>query len=103
MGPVVRRRSELGIVPLALVVLLDAGRSPIGVLWIFPKMTEPQLLLPFLDVRLEVLLVMLAPLRRVTARLVLALWDGSRGRPQEWSGIAQALAVAFGRGGRRSL
>ena len=59
MGPVGRRRSELGIVPLPLVVLLDTGRSPIGLLRSLPKMTEPRLLLPFLDVRLEVLLVML--------------------------------------------
>ena len=42
-------------------------------------MTEPRLLLPCLDVRLEVLLVILALLRRVTARLVLALRAGGRG------------------------
>ena len=56
-------------------------------------MTEPRLLLPCLDVRLEALLAILAPLRRVTARLVLALQAGRRGRPRERSGIAQVLAV----------
>ena len=56
-------------------------------------MTELRLFLPFLDMRLEVLLAILAPLRRVTARLVLALWAGGRGRPQKRSGIAQGLAV----------
>ena len=92
MGPVDRRRSKLGIVPLPLVVLLDTGRSPIGLLRILPTMTEPRLL-SFLDVHLEVLLVILAPLRRVTARLVLALHAGGRGHPQERSGIAKALVV----------
>ena len=48
MGPVVRRRSKLRIVPLPLVVLLDTGRSPIGLLRNLPKITEPRLLLPFL-------------------------------------------------------
>ena len=38
-------------------------------------------------------LVILAPLRRVTARPVLALRAGSRGHLQERSGIAQVLAV----------
>ena len=55
-------------------------------------MTKPRLLLPFLDVRLEVLLVILAPLWRVTARLVPALRAGGRSHPQERSGIAQVLA-----------
>ena len=93
MGPVDRRRSELRIIPLPLVVLLDTGRSPIGLLRNLPKMTELRLLLPFLDMHLEVLLVILAPLRWVTASLVVALRAGSSGRPQERSGIAQALAV----------
>ena len=57
----------------SLVVLLAAGRSFIGLLQSLPKMTEPRLLLPGLDMRLEVLLAILAPLRRVTARLVLVL------------------------------
>ena len=46
-------------------------------------MTEPRLLLPFLDVRLEVLLAILAPLRQVTACLVLALRAGGRERPRK--------------------
>ena len=68
MGPVERRRSVLGVVLLSLVVLLATGRGPIVLLRILPKMTEPRLLLPCLDVRLEVLLAILAPLWRVTAR-----------------------------------
>ena len=68
-------------------------RSPISLLRSLPKMTESRLLLPFLDVCLEVLLAILAPLRQVTACLVLALRAGDRGRPQERSGIAQGLAV----------
>ena len=57
-------RSVLGIAPLPLVTLLAAGRSPIGLLLL--KMTESSLL-PLLDVRLEVLLAIFAPLRRATA------------------------------------
>ena len=93
MGPVVQGRSILGIVPLPLVVLLAAERSPIGHLLVLLKMTEPRLLLPFLDVRLEVFLAILAPLRRAIARLVLALRAGGCGLPRERSGIAQGLAV----------
>ena len=93
MGPVMRRRSILGIIPLPLVVLLAAGRRPIGHLPVLLKMTEPSLLLPFLDVRLEILLAILAPLRRATAHLVLALRAGGRGLPLWWSDIAQGLAV----------
>ena len=86
MRPVVLRRSVLGIVLLPLVVLLAAGRGPIVLLRILLKMTEPRLLLPLLDVRLEVLLAILSPLWRVIARLVLALRAGGRG-------IAQGLAI----------
>ena len=93
MGPAVLRRNVLGIVFLPLVVLLAAGRSPICLLQILLKMTEPRLLLPFLDVRLEVLLAILDPLLRVTARLVLALRAGGRGHPRKRSAIAQGLAV----------
>ena len=57
-------------------------------------MTEPRRLLPFLDVRLEVLLAILAPLRRVTARLVLALRAGSCGRPRYRSGFGGRLSPA---------
>ena len=86
-------RSVLGVGLLPLVVLPAAGRGPIGLLRSLLKMTEPRGLLPLLDVRLEVLLAILAPLRRVTARLVLALRAGGSGRPQERSGIAQGLVV----------
>ena len=79
VGPAVRVRDVLGIAPLPLVALLDAGRSPIGLLLL--KMTESSLLLPLLDVRLELLLASLALLRRATARLVLALRGGGRGLP----------------------
>ena len=79
MGPVVRARDVLGVVLLPLVGLLVTGRSPIDLL---PrKAIEPSLLLPPLDVRLEVLLLIHAPLRRMTARPVLALRAGGRGRP----------------------
>ena len=94
MGPV-GRRSALGIVPLSLGVLLVTRRSPIGLLRSLPNMTEPRLLLPFLDVCLKVLLAILTLFRRVTARLVLALRAGGRGRPREQSGIAQGLAVVY--------
>ena len=56
-------------------------------------MPEPKPLLPELDVRLEVLLAIFALLRRVTALLVLSLRVGRRGRPREWSVIAQVLVV----------
>ena len=65
-------------------------------------MPEPRPLLPELDVRLEVCLVILALLRQVAALLVLDLRVGRRGRPQERSGIAQVAVVdarAFGCGG----
>ena len=93
MGPIVLGRRVLGIVPLPLVVLLATGRSPISRLLVLLKMTEPRLLVPFLDVRLEVLLAILAPLWRANACLVLALRAGGRGLPQERNGIAQGLAV----------
>ena len=78
VGPAVRVRDVLGIASLPLVALFDDGRSHIGLLL---KMTESSLLLPLLDVRLEVLLAILAPFRRVTTRLVLALRAGGRGLP----------------------
>ena len=56
-------------------------------------MPEPRLLLPELDERLEVLLAIFGPLRRVTALLVLDLRVGRRGRPRERSVIAQVLVV----------
>ena len=55
--------------------------------------TEPRLLLPELDVRLEVLPAIFAPLRRVTARRVLALRVGSRGHPSERTIIARVPVI----------
>ena len=72
---------------------LPCSRGPIGQILSLQKMTEPRLLLPELDMRLEVLLAIFAPLRRVTARRVLALWVGRRGHPRERSIIAQVLVV----------
>ena len=56
-------------------------------------MTEPRLLLPELDVRLEVLLAIFAPLRRVIARRIPALRVGRRSHPRERSIITQVLVV----------
>ena len=98
MGPAVLGRSALGIVLLPRVLLLASGRSPIGLLQILLKMTEPRLLLPFLDVRLEVLLAILSPLRHVTACLVLALRAGgprsSAGAERYRSGFGGRLSPA---------
>ena len=93
VGPADRARNVLGNAPFPLVALLVAGRSPIGLLRVLLKKIEPSLLLPLLDVCLEVHLAIPAPLRRATARLVLALWAGGRFLPLQRSGIAQALAV----------
>ena len=88
-----RARNDLGNDPLPLVALLVAGRSPIGLLQVLLKKIEPCLLLPPLDLCLEVHLAIHAPLRWATARLVLALWAGGRGLPLQRSSIAQALEV----------
>ena len=58
--------------PAASAAVPEAGRSPIVHLLVLLKMTDPSLLLPFLDMCLEVLLAILAPLRLATACLVLA-------------------------------
>ena len=92
MGPTGDRRSVLGVGLLPLV-LLDVGRAPICRILSRQKMTEPRLLLPELDVHLEVLQVIFTPLRRVTARRVLALRVGRRCHPRERSIIAQVLVV----------
>ena len=76
-----------------LVFLLAVGRNPIGRILSLQMMTEPRLLLPELDVHLEVLLAIFAPLRRMTARHVLALRVGRRGHPRERTIIAQVLVV----------
>ena len=56
-------------------------------------MTEPRLLLPYLDMRLEVLLAILTLLWRVTTRLLLDLRAGRRDNPLERSGISRVFAV----------
>ena len=72
LGLAVRARNDLGNAPLPLVALLVAGRSPIGLLRVLLKKIEPSLLLPPLDVRMEVHLAIHAPVQLVTARPVLA-------------------------------
>ena len=57
------------------------------------EMTEPRLLLPELDVRLEVLLAIFAPFRRVTACTVLALRVERHVHPRERTIIARVLVV----------
>ena len=81
VGPVVRVRNVLGNDPLPLVGLLVARRSPIDLLRVLLKKIEPSLLLPPLNVRMEVHLAIHAPLQRVTARPVLALRAGGCNRP----------------------
>ena len=93
MGPTGDRRSVRGVGLLPLVHLLAVGRGTIGHHLVLLKMHEPKLLLPELDVRLEVLLAIFAPLRRVTALLILDLRVGRRGRPRERRVIAQVLVV----------
>ena len=92
-GTFKRRRGVQGVGLLPLVLLLATGRGPIGHPQSLLRMPEPRLLLPELDVRLEVLLAILAPLRRVTARLILDLRVGRRSRPRERSSIAQVAVV----------
>ena len=60
MGPTGDRRSGQGVGLLPLVLLLAVGRGIIAHL--LRKKTEPRLLLPKLDVLLEVLLAIFAPL-----------------------------------------
>ena len=93
MGPTCVRRSVLEVGLLPRVLLLAVGRGTIGHLLVLLKMNELLLLLPELDVRLKVLLVIFAPLRRVTALLVLDLRVGRSGCPRERSAIVQALVV----------
>ena len=91
IGPTGDRRSGYGGGLLPLVLLLAVGRGTIAHL--LRKMTEPRLLLPKLDVRLEVLLGIFALLRQVTACLILALRVGLHGRLHELSTIARVLVV----------
>ena len=93
VGPAARVRDVLGNSPLPLFARLAAGRHPIGLLLVLLKKIEPcRLLLP-LDLCLEVHLAISVPLRRVTARLVLALRACGVGLALSWIGLAQALAV----------
>ena len=62
MGPTERRRSVRGVGILPLVLLLAVGRVLIGRPPSLRRMPEPRPLLPELDVRLEVLLAIFAPL-----------------------------------------
>ena len=91
--PAVQARNDLENDSLPLVALLVAARSPIDLLRALLKKIEQSLLLPLLDVCLEVNLAIHAPLWRVTACLVLTLRAGGRGLPLQRSGIAQALTV----------
>ena len=93
MGPTGVRRSVRGVGHLPLDLLLAVGRSTIDLLPVPLKKIEPLLLLPELDVLLEVLLGIFVPLRRMTDRRILELRVGHRGRPHEWSSIDQALVV----------
>ena len=93
MGPVESRRNVQGVGLLPLSLLLAAGRGPIGHPPSLLRLPELRLLLPELDMRLEVLLAIFAPLRRVTACLVLDLRVGRSGRLREQSVIAQVAVV----------
>ena len=64
MGPGERRRSVLGVGLLPLVLLPATGRGPIGHPRSLLRIPEPRPLLPELDMHMEVLLVILVPLRR---------------------------------------
>ena len=93
MGPTGGRRSVRGVGLLPLVLLLAVGRGPIGQILSLQKMPEPRLLLPELDMRLEVFLAIFTLLRRVTAFLVLDLRVRRRGCPRDRSIISQVLVV----------
>ena len=97
MGPVMRRRSVLRVGLLPLVLLLAAGRGPIGHPWSLLRMLEPRPL-PELDVRLEVCLVIFAPLRRVATLLVLDLRVGRRGSGAVSLRWRSSIPRAFGCG-----
>ena len=106
MVPVERRRNVLGVGLLPLVLLLATGRGPIGRPRSLLRIPELRPLLPELDVRLEVPLVMLAPLRWVAALLALdSLWTfGSDGAVVRRSGAVSLrwrllIPRSFGCGG----
>ena len=93
MGLVERRRIVPGVGLLPLGLLLATGRGPSDHPLSFLRLPELRLLLPELDVRLEVLLAIFALLWRVTARLILDLRVGRRSRLRERSGIAQVAVI----------
>ena len=84
MGPTGVRRSVQGVI---------VRRSTIGLPRALLRKIEPMLLLPELDVRLGVLLAIFVPLQQMTARHVLDLRVGLRGRLQERSTFDQALVI----------
>ena len=87
------RRNVRGVGLLPLVLLLAVGRGTIGHLLVLLKMCKLKLLLPELDVRLEVLLAIFTPLGRVAALLVPVLRVGHRGHPHERSVITEVLVI----------
>ena len=89
MGPTDARRRVTGGGLLLLCLLLVVGRGTIGLPRVLLRKTETMLLLPELDMRLEVHLAILALLELMTVRHVL----GRHGRLREASVIAQALVV----------
>ena len=93
VGPAELVKDDLGNTPLPLFALLAAGRLPIGLLLVLLKKIELSRLLTPSDVCLEVHPAIPVPLRRATARLVLALRVGGRGLPPRRIGITRALAV----------
>ena len=93
MGPTGVRRSVRGVGLLPLDLLLAFERSTIALPPVFMRKIEPLLLLPELDVRLEVFLPIFTSLQRMAARRVLDLQVGRSGRPHERSVIDQVLVV----------
>ena len=89
MGQTDARRSVTGGGLLLLCLLLVVGRGTIGLPRVLLRKTEPMLLLPELDVRLEVHLAIPALLELMTVCHVL----GRHGHLREASVIAQALVV----------
>ena len=93
MGPIGVRRGVQGVGLLPLALLLTVGRGPINQILTRQGMIELRLLLPELDVRLEVLPAIFAPLRRVSARCVLALQVGRHGHPRKRTIIARVPVI----------
>ena len=85
-----KKRPRVGLLSLDLLIV---GSGTIALLRALLRMNEPLPLLLELDVRLEVHLAILAPLQLMTARRVLGLQVGLRGRLREHSIFDQALVV----------